>query len=95
MWRIKYTWRYSLGHNDRTFCKIFMMGLITMIVVLSLVGCRGPVEFYPIQDSWVNPFSDKPIPMEQVCDACGVDHTLLDAAGVGILNERYQTVKEW
>ena len=30
--------------------------------------------------------------MEQVCDACGVDHTLLDAAGVGILSERNQTL---
>ena len=76
-----------MGHNDMKFFKIFGVGSI-MMILFSLVACRGPVEFYPVQDSWMNPFSDKPIPMEQVCDACGVDHTLLDAAGVGILNER-------
>ena len=70
-----------MGHNDRKFFKIFMMGITTTIVVLSLLGCRGPVEFYPIQDSWVNPFSDKRLPMEDVCGACGVDHELLVAAG--------------
>ena len=59
-----------------------MTGLITMIVVLSLVGCKGPVELYPVQDSWLNPFSDKPVPKEKVCDGCKVDNQLLEAAGV-------------
>jgi len=69
MWRIKYTWRYTLGHNDRTFCKIFMMGIITTVVVLSLLGCKGPVEVVPLSHLW-HPQT------EDVCLVCDVDSEL-------------------
>ena len=69
----------------RAFFITFGIGIFILILILSMMACRGPVEFYPIQDSWVNPFSDKPIPMEQVCGACGVDHQLRVAAGVDLI----------
>jgi len=78
----------------RAFFITFGIGILLLILTLFLVSCRGPVEFYPIQDSWVNPFSDTPISIEDVCGACGVDHQLLVAAGRD-LNGCYQTIKEW
>ena len=63
----------------KAFYMTFFYFAILLGVATCVVGCRGPVEFYPIQDSWVNPFSDKPLPIEDVCGACGVDHELLVA----------------
>jgi len=75
---------YSL----RIFFKGLLIGIGALILICALMACRGPVEFYPIQDSWVNPFSDKPLPMKQVCNACDVDHQLIVAGG-GDLDECY------
>jgi hypothetical protein len=68
----------------RIFFKGLFIGIGALILILALLACKGPVEFYPIQDSWVNPFSDKDIPLKDVCGACGVDHQLLVAAGVDL-----------
>jgi len=59
-----------------------LFGVFTLGILLgSFIGCKGPVEFVPPSEIWRNPLSPKPLPMEDVCGACNVDHQLLEAGG--------------
>ena len=77
----------------KAFFITFGIGIFILILILSMMACKGPVEFVSPSEIWRNPLSPDPLPVEDVCGACGVDHQLLVAAGKD-LNECYQTVRE-
>ena len=77
----------------RAFFITFGIGIFLLILILFLTSCRT-VELVSDLPAWWESVEFYPVPIEDVCGACGVDHQLLVAAGKD-LNERYQTVKEW
>ena len=65
-----------LREGTKGFFSTFGIAIVLVIILLALVSCKGPVEFYPVSESWLNP--NREIPMKEVCQWCVVDQSLTD-----------------